>query len=122
MVEHHLLLPDVAIRRDLTDPATIKKVADAVGDAQLLGLLAALTEADSLATGPSAWGSWKAQLVADLVERTRLALDGRATGRGHQAARSPTRRRWRSWPRAASTSARPTTTPSCPATSTAPSG
>jgi [protein-PII] uridylyltransferase len=77
MVEHHLLLPDVAIRRDLTDPATIKKVADAVGDTQLLELLHALTEADSLATGPSAWGSWKAQLVDDLVSRTRLALDGR---------------------------------------------
>ena len=78
MVEHHLLLPDVAIRRDLTDPATIRKVADAVGSTQRLELLAALTEADSLATGPSAWGSWKAQLVADLVERTRLALNGRA--------------------------------------------
>ncbi|MET0145809.1 MAG: [protein-PII] uridylyltransferase [Ilumatobacteraceae bacterium] len=76
MVQHHLLLPDVAVRRDLTDPATIQKVADAVGDVELLALLAALTEADSLATGPSAWGSWKAQLVADLVERTRLLLDG----------------------------------------------
>jgi [protein-PII] uridylyltransferase len=76
MVEHHLLLPDIAIRRDLSDPATIRKVADAIGTLQLLDLLAALTEADSLATGPSAWGSWKAQLVADLVERTRRALDG----------------------------------------------
>lgn len=76
MVHHHLLLPDVAVRRDLTDPATIRKVADAVGNVQLLDLLAALTEADSLATGPSAWGSWKAQLVADLVERTRRALNG----------------------------------------------
>jgi [protein-PII] uridylyltransferase len=76
MVEHHLLLPDVAVRRDLADPATITKVADAVGSTQLLELLHALTEADSLATGPSAWGSWKAQLVNDLVNRTRLALDG----------------------------------------------
>jgi [protein-PII] uridylyltransferase len=76
MVEHHLLLPDVAIRRDLTDPATIRKVAAAVADLELLELLAALTEADSQATGPSAWGSWKAQLVADLVARTRVALGG----------------------------------------------
>ena len=80
MVEHHLLLPDVAIRRDLTDPATIRRVADAVGSTELLGLLDALTAADSMATGPSAWGSWKSQLVADLVDRTRLALNGREPG------------------------------------------
>jgi [protein-PII] uridylyltransferase len=79
-VQLHLLLPDVAIRRDLTDPATIRKVADAVGDIPTLDVLAALTEADSLATGPSAWGTWKAQLVADLVERTRHALGGREPG------------------------------------------
>ncbi len=78
LVQHHLLLPDVAMRRDLSDPATIRKVAQAVGDVQTLGLLHALTEADSLATGPSAWGSWKEQLVADLVERTRASLDGSA--------------------------------------------
>ncbi len=80
MVEHHLLLPDVAIRRDLTDPATIRKVAGAVGDLPTLELLAALTEADSCATGPSAWGTWKAQLVANLVERTRLVLGGGEPG------------------------------------------
>jgi [protein-PII] uridylyltransferase len=80
MVEHHLLLPDVAIRRDLNDPATIGRVAEAVGDLGLLDLLAALTEADSLATGPSAWGTWKAQLVADLVARTRTALGGAEPG------------------------------------------
>ena len=80
LVQHHLLLPDVAVRRDLSDPATIRKVADAVGDAETLELLHALTEADSMATGPSAWGSWKAQLVTDLVARTRLALDGDGAG------------------------------------------
>ena len=32
--------------------------------------------ADSLATGPAAWGGWKAQLVADLVERTSVVLGG----------------------------------------------
>jgi [protein-PII] uridylyltransferase len=76
LVQHHLLLPDVAVRRDLADPATIRRVADAVGDAGTLELLHALTEADSLATGPSAWGSWKEQLVAELVARTRHVLDG----------------------------------------------
>jgi [protein-PII] uridylyltransferase len=76
LVEHHLLLPDVAVRRDLADPATIRLVRDAVGDADTLHLLHALTEADSLATGPSAWGTWKEQLVAELVKRTAETLDG----------------------------------------------
>src|SRR6202035_4264614 len=69
LVRHHLLLPDTATRRDLDDPTTITNVARAAGDPVTLHLLGALTEADSRATGPSAWGSWKAGLVADLVAR-----------------------------------------------------
>ena len=76
MVEHHLLLPDVAMRRDLTDEVTIRQVADTVGSVEVLDLLHALTEADSLATGPSAWGSWKEGLVTDLVSRVRFVLGG----------------------------------------------
>jgi [protein-PII] uridylyltransferase len=76
MVEHHLLLPDVATRRDLDDPATVDRVAAAVGSVERLVLLAALTEADSLATGPAAWGPWKAGLVRDLVERVTHVLGG----------------------------------------------
>jgi [protein-PII] uridylyltransferase len=76
MVRHHLLLPDVATRRDLDDPATVEGVAAAVGDLLTLGLLAGLTEADSLATGPSAWGKWKADLVRDLVGRVAHVLGG----------------------------------------------
>lgn len=76
LVRHHLLLPDVATRRDLDDPDTIRGVAAAVHDERRLHLLAALTEADSLATGPSAWGDWKARLVADLVRRTERVLHG----------------------------------------------
>src|SRR5262249_17654758 len=55
LVEQHLLLPDVATRRDLDDPATILSVAAHVQTRQRLRLMAALAEADSLATGPSAW-------------------------------------------------------------------
>jgi [protein-PII] uridylyltransferase len=76
MVEHHLLLPDVASRRDLTDEATISLVADALGTVDRLDLLHALTEADSLATGPSAWGSWKEELVNELAARVRHVLGG----------------------------------------------
>jgi [protein-PII] uridylyltransferase len=76
MVEHHLLLPDVAVRRDLSDPATIRFVADTVGSHELLELLHRLTEADSIATGPSAWGGWKKELVDELVSRVDHVLGG----------------------------------------------
>jgi [protein-PII] uridylyltransferase len=76
MVRHHLLLPDVATRRDLDDPVTIATVARAVGDRHLLELLAALTEADSIATGSTAWSPWKAGLVDGLVARVAARLDG----------------------------------------------
>jgi [protein-PII] uridylyltransferase len=76
MVEHHLLLPDVATRRDLSDPTTAERVAEAVGSVLVLELLWALCEADSLATGSSAWGPWKAELVAELVTRARAVLEG----------------------------------------------
>ncbi len=78
LVRHHLLLPDVATRRDLDDDATITAVAQAVGSISTLRLLAALTEADSVATGPAAWGAWKADLVRALVTRTSGVLRGGA--------------------------------------------
>ncbi len=89
MVRHHLLLPDVATRRDLADDATIAAVAVAVGDVGTLRLLDALTEADSMATGPAAWGRWKAGLVAELVDRTAEAMGERA-GAAERPAPFPT--------------------------------
>ena len=80
LCEHHLLLPDVATRRDIEDPGTIASVAEQVRTSEFLHLLAALTEADSLATGPSAWSRWKAHLLAELTRLTDdwLRTDGDA--------------------------------------------
>ncbi|MET8353302.1 [protein-PII] uridylyltransferase [Micromonospora sp. NPDC005206] len=75
LVRLHLLLPDVATRRDLADPVTIASVAEAVGDTGTLDLLHALVRADAAATGPAAWSDWKGRLVAELVARVRTALD-----------------------------------------------
>jgi [protein-PII] uridylyltransferase len=74
LVRHHLLLIDTATRRDLDDPETIRTVAETVRDTPTLELLAALTEADALATGPAAWSTWRASLLTDLVDRVAGAL------------------------------------------------
>ena len=76
MVRHHLLLPDVATRRDLSDDGTLDHVAQAVGDLGTLRLLDALCEADSIATGTVAWGTWKQELVGVLVDRVAHVLGG----------------------------------------------
>ena len=77
LVEHHLLLPDAATRRDIHDPRTVASVAVAVGRRDVLELLSVLAVADGEATGPAAWSSWKAGLVAELSARTAAALAGR---------------------------------------------
>jgi [protein-PII] uridylyltransferase len=77
LIRHHLLLPDVATRRDLDDPATIDSVASKLPSAEFTRLLALMTEADSIATGPAAWGTWKAALVERLTTKVESALSGR---------------------------------------------
>lgn len=74
LVAHHLLISATATRRDLDDPATVSSVIAVIPDVQTLELLHALSIADGEATGKTAWSSWKASLVADLVNRVRVAM------------------------------------------------
>ena len=74
LIEHHLLLPDGATRGDVSDDMTIEFVAARVGDLGMVELPAALTEADALATGPTAWGGWKEALIRTLIARVTRRL------------------------------------------------
>lgn len=76
LVRHHLLLADVATRRDIDDPAIVATVAGNVGTVEVLELLYRLTVADATATGPAAWSPWKANLTQRLVGRARALLAG----------------------------------------------
>ncbi|MGI5416139.1 [protein-PII] uridylyltransferase [Actinomadura luteofluorescens] len=81
VVRHHLLLPETATRRDIDDPVTVQTVTSAVSgvpgrEREVVDLLAALAVADGGATGPAAWGAWKAGLVAELARRAAAALSG----------------------------------------------
>lgn len=57
LIEHHLLLPDIATKGSISDDSTVAYVANRVGDVMSLQLQNALTEADALATSPTAWGT-----------------------------------------------------------------
>ncbi|MEO0997375.1 MAG: [protein-PII] uridylyltransferase, partial [Pseudomonadota bacterium] len=74
LVRHHLLLSMTAQKKDLSDPAVIRKFAAVVGDQRRLDYLYVLTVADVRGTNPRLWNSWKASLFQELYGRTRDAL------------------------------------------------
>ena len=78
LVRYHLLLPEVATKRDPDDPATIEYVAGLVKDHEFLEMLHALSEADSKATGPAVSSEWRLSLISDLVARVHAVLRGDA--------------------------------------------
>jgi len=82
LVRYHLLLPDIATRRDIEDPVTLTLVAETVGDEVTLELLRALAAADGTATGSAAWTPWKARLVDELAERAGALMAGRPVPTG----------------------------------------
>jgi [protein-PII] uridylyltransferase len=76
LVRHHLLMADVATRRDLSDAAVADNLAATCsGDAERLRLLYLLTIGDSRATGPAAWNATKAMLVRDLFVKAAAAIE-----------------------------------------------
>jgi [protein-PII] uridylyltransferase len=75
MVRLHLVLPDAARKRDVTDPALAAEIAEVVGDRAMLATLHLLAAADGRATGPTAWTDWNAQLVDTLVTKVGAVLD-----------------------------------------------
>ena len=76
LVRHHLLMSDMAQKRDIADPRTIRDFAKAVRTVRRLDLLTVLTVCDIMGVGPGTWNNWKAQLLRALYRATRAALEG----------------------------------------------
>ncbi|MDG2131718.1 MAG: [protein-PII] uridylyltransferase [Fuerstiella sp.] len=77
LVRQHLVMPDLAFRRDITDQALLMDFARMVGAPELLRMLYVLSVADIKAVGPDVWTDWKGELLADLYNRTMRILSGR---------------------------------------------
>jgi [protein-PII] uridylyltransferase len=75
IVRHHLLMPHVAQRRDLSDPKVIVDFARVVGDRENLRNLYLATYADMRASSPTAWNEWKGASLRELFERTSEFLE-----------------------------------------------
>ena len=76
LVEHHLLMSEVAQARDIQDPETAKSFADVVQSPQRLALLMILTACDIRAVGPGVWSGWKGSLLRALYYATEPLLSG----------------------------------------------
>lgn len=70
LTRHHLLLADIATRRDLADEAELGRLMLAVGDVERLRMLYLLTRSDARATGDTMWGEWRASLVREAFVKT----------------------------------------------------
>ncbi|HEY7401859.1 MAG TPA: HD domain-containing protein, partial [Actinomycetota bacterium] len=75
LVEHHLLLPDTATRRDLSDDDLVLDVAATIGTPERLAALYLLSVADGAATGPAAATDWRRTLIRELVAKVQRVFD-----------------------------------------------
>ena len=75
LVRYHLLMSDMAQKRDIADPRTVRDFAKAVKTRERLELLTVLTVCDIRGVGPNTWNNWKATLLRGLYRATATALD-----------------------------------------------
>ncbi|WP_417271421.1 [protein-PII] uridylyltransferase [Celeribacter sp.] len=75
LIRYHLLMSDVAQKRDLSDPRTVRDFAKAVKTRERLDLLTVLTVCDIRGVGPNVWNNWKAVLLRNLHAQTAHALE-----------------------------------------------
>ncbi len=76
LVRYHLLMSDMAQKRDVGDPRTVRDFAKAVETRKRLDLLTVLTVCDIRGVGPGTWNNWKAMLLRQLYGLTAEALEG----------------------------------------------
>jgi [protein-PII] uridylyltransferase len=74
LVRYHLLMSDMAQKRDLAEPRTVRDFAKAVKTKERLDLLTVLTVCDIRGVGPGTWNNWKAMLLRALYRATESAL------------------------------------------------
>ena len=75
LIRYHLLMSDMAQKRDIADPRTVRDFAKAVQTVNRLDLLTVLTVCDIRGVGPNTWNNWKAVLIRALYRQTKKVLE-----------------------------------------------
>jgi [protein-PII] uridylyltransferase len=80
LVRNHLLMEQVAFRRNLNDPETLNTFTSKFSSVNALDLLYLVTYADLSAVNPVVWTSWKSDLLAELYRKTSSMLMEQLSG------------------------------------------
>lgn len=80
LVENHLIMEQVAFRRNLNDAETLNSFSRRFETLQDLDLLYLVTYADLSAVNPAVWTSWKAELLYELYRKCKAMIDDKITG------------------------------------------
>jgi len=89
LVRQHLTMSQVSQRRDLSDPDVIARFAARVGDDEQLVQLYLLSLCDAAMTAPDNLTVWKADLLRELMLRTRAYFAGPVAGQVAEPAAEP---------------------------------
>jgi [protein-PII] uridylyltransferase len=76
LVHQHLLMSNLAFRRDLSDEHVISDFVSKVGTPEVLKMLYVLTAVDIQSVGPGVWTSWKGDVLHELYARALEMLTG----------------------------------------------
>ncbi|MFO7524137.1 MAG: HD domain-containing protein [Ignavibacteriaceae bacterium] len=80
LVENHLIMEQVAFRRNLNDPETLNSFSAKFESIQDLDLLYLVTYADLSAVNPAVWTSWKSELLSELYRKCKVIIEDKISG------------------------------------------
>ncbi len=80
LVKNHLVMEQIAFRRNLSDPETLNNFTSIFNTVEELDLLYLLTYADLSAVNPAVWTNWKSDLLEELYQKSYAMLKKQISG------------------------------------------
>jgi [protein-PII] uridylyltransferase len=80
LVRNHLLMEQVAFRRNLNDPETLNNFVAHFNSTEELDLLYLVTYADLSAVNPAVWTTWKSELLYELYRKSIAMIADKISG------------------------------------------
>ncbi len=80
LVKNHLMMEQVAFRRNLNDPETLNNFTAKFNSVEEIDLLYLITYADLSAVNPAVWTSWKSELLSELYKKSKAMIQDKISG------------------------------------------